>query len=352
MSLLPKCICGFSSVCNTSFTGCRQVAHSIPSENKSNMSDKQYSDLVPHDQPPSYNELIEIIEKNFKNYLKESQAFTEDEIEAQWQRYKALNRLYQSEIPPMRPEDHEQVDVNIAAGMPENEASFQAGFTAGHDAGYEKGKRESAGVGAAWVHLGNPWPQIHKTYIFRKHQNNETARVVYVNAYTLEISQNGKFMIENAMECDMKDIEWLDESGAAQSDEHPHQSLFDQYHALKEKIGKLGYNTFIHSKEVEEYREWLRNERYKHRIEWFEKEYPNGLYSKDDDGELFGINIMTKKFLADADAAYEAAQSGKEDAVAFGKWLKVAQWQDGDRKQAFMKNNFEKLYDIFKQKSK
>lgn len=113
------------------------------------------------------------------------------------------------------------------------------------------------------------------------------------------------------------DVEWLDESPtAAQSDEHPHQSLFDQYHDIKEKIGKLGYNTFINSKEVEEYREWLRNYKYKHRLEWFEKEYPNGLYSKDDVGDLFGISIMTKKFLAEADAAYDqptAAGDGKED---------------------------------------
>lgn len=83
-----------------------------------------------------------------------------------------------------------------------------------------------------------------------------------------------------------------------------HQIIFDLYHDLKEKIGQLGYNNFIHSKEVEEYREWLRNDKYKHRIEWFEKNYPNGLYYKDEDGTEIGIRIITKQFLAEADAAY------------------------------------------------
>lgn len=38
----------------------------------------------------------------------------------------------------IHPEDHEQVEINKAAGMPDNEASFQAGYAAGHDAGYKK----------------------------------------------------------------------------------------------------------------------------------------------------------------------------------------------------------------------
>jgi hypothetical protein len=121
--------------------------------------------------------------------------------------------------------------------------------------------------------------------------------------------------------CEEMNVEWLDESPTAAGETE--ESIFDQYHAIKEKIGNLGYNTFINSIEVEQYREWLRNDRYKHRIEWFEKEYPNGLYSKDSDGDLFGINIMTKKFLAEADAAYEqppAAGDGKEE-KAFALWL-------------------------------
>lgn len=87
-------------------------------------------------------------------------------------------------------------------------------------------------------------------------------------------------------------------------EQHVHGKIFDLYHQLKEAIGELGYNNFIHSKEVEEYREWLRNDKYKHRIEWFEKKYPNGLYYKDEEGMEYGVRIITKQFLAEADAAY------------------------------------------------
>lgn len=104
--------------------------------------------------------------------------------------------------------------------------------------------------------------------------------------------------------------------------EHVHQALFDLYHICKEKIGTLGYNTFINSKEVEEYREWLRNHRYKHRIDWFEKQYPNGLYYKDDDGTEYGVRLETKKFLAEADAAYQSKDENE---------LQELKWQVGQR---------------------
>jgi hypothetical protein len=91
----------------------------------------------------------------------------------------------------------------------------------------------------------------------------------------------------------------------AESEQKSHQVIFDLYHELKEKIGELGYNNFIHSKEVEEYREWLRNDKYKHRLEWFEKKFPNGLYYKDEDGHEIGVRLITKQFLAESDAAYE-----------------------------------------------
>lgn len=79
--------------------------------------------------------------------------------------------------------------------------------------------------------------------------------------------------------------------------------VLDAYEALKRLIGQLGFNNFISSKEVEEYRKWLREDKYKHRLEWFEKEYPNGLFYKDADGIEYGVNIITKQFLAEADEA-------------------------------------------------
>jgi hypothetical protein len=84
------------------------------------------------------------------------------------------------------------------------------------------------------------------------------------------------------------------------------EQVFELYHKVKDRIGELGYNNFIHTKEVEEYRKWLREDKYKHRLEWFEKKYPNGLYYKDEDQGFVGIRIITKIFLAEADAAFNA----------------------------------------------
>lgn len=44
----------------------------------------------------------------------------------------------------------EQIIANQEAGMPLEEAIFQAGYTSGYDNGYERGKRE-AGHGTVWV---------------------------------------------------------------------------------------------------------------------------------------------------------------------------------------------------------
>ena len=104
---------------------------------------------------------------------------------------------------------------------------------------------------------------------------------------------------------------YTEEAPPTYPNEHPDQALFDQYSEIKKKIGELGYLSFISSKEVEEYRKWLRTNKYKHRLEWFEKEYPNGLYSQDEEGNFFGINILTKKFLDEADAAWEGQVTGK-----------------------------------------
>jgi hypothetical protein len=104
-----------------------------------------------------------------------------------------------------------------------------------------------------------------------------------------------------------------DENYSEPPSDHPHDEIFNMYNGIKKQIGELGYNVFIHSKEVEEYRAWLRNDKYKHRIDWFEKEYPNGLYYKDEDGQEVGIRIMTKRFLAEADAAYESKPLTEEE---------------------------------------
>lgn len=52
-----------------------------------------------HDKAPTFYELVAIIEKNFRAAMLQSRAFTSDEIEAGWQRYKRLNHLWQDEQP-------------------------------------------------------------------------------------------------------------------------------------------------------------------------------------------------------------------------------------------------------------
>lgn len=112
-------------------------------------------------------------------------------------------------VPPMRPEYHEQVEVNMAAGMPENEAEFQSGYTAGHDAGYEKGKREGAG----WVKASE--------FKDRLHSKIHCARRLFLDGYRFfSISWDAidkKWIVSDhltGIQRDENKIEILDESPA------------------------------------------------------------------------------------------------------------------------------------------
>lgn len=53
------------------------------------------SDALTH--APSFDEMVGLLEKLFKDSLEMTKAFTAEEIEAGWQRYKTLNHLYQDE---------------------------------------------------------------------------------------------------------------------------------------------------------------------------------------------------------------------------------------------------------------
>lgn len=46
---------------------------------------------------------------------------------------------------------NDQIIANQLAGMPLEEAVFQAGYSAGYDTGYKRGKREGLPTGAVWV---------------------------------------------------------------------------------------------------------------------------------------------------------------------------------------------------------
>ncbi len=56
------------------------------------------SDALQH--PPSFEQMVGLIEKLFKDSLEMTKAFTAEEIEQGWQRYKTLNHLYQDESKP------------------------------------------------------------------------------------------------------------------------------------------------------------------------------------------------------------------------------------------------------------
>lgn len=59
------------------------------------MSENNFNDIAIREQTPTFDQLVSIIEKNFKEYLRQSRAFTDEEIENNWQRYKTLNHLWQ-----------------------------------------------------------------------------------------------------------------------------------------------------------------------------------------------------------------------------------------------------------------
>lgn len=129
-----------------------------------------------------------------------------------------VNPSESTEVPPMRPEDHEQVEINKAAGMPDYEASFKSGYTAGRDAGYKKGEREG---GAVWVKATERLPAqggIDNKVIVRGLLNEQGYANHHFVAYGFR--NFSKVKQEMYFEYGSKsfltnDVEWLDESGTA-----------------------------------------------------------------------------------------------------------------------------------------
>lgn len=63
------------------------------------MEKKYLIDCLPVNTPPTFERLVDLIEKNFRGYMEQSQAFTTDEIEDAWQRYKTINHLSEDKTP-------------------------------------------------------------------------------------------------------------------------------------------------------------------------------------------------------------------------------------------------------------
>lgn len=96
----------------------------------------------------------------------------------------------------------EQIIANQAAGMPLEEAIYQAGYTAGHDIGYERGKRETP-QGPGWVKATKRLPGW-KTKVKWRDGNNHS----YATDGNISLFEMDKPNLEG--------WEWLDESGQAQ----------------------------------------------------------------------------------------------------------------------------------------
>jgi hypothetical protein len=63
-------------------------------------------------QPPSFDDMVGLIKKLFTDYLTDIQknAFTAEEIEKAWERYKILNHLYQDESPSTEGNKEREID--------------------------------------------------------------------------------------------------------------------------------------------------------------------------------------------------------------------------------------------------
>lgn len=98
MSIATKCTCHMSSngYCNSGVKECTQLM----SENKSPIGGYA-PDTDARSQAPTFDEMVAMIEKLFKDYLKDirKNVLTDEQIEEGWQRYKTLNHLYQDEQP-------------------------------------------------------------------------------------------------------------------------------------------------------------------------------------------------------------------------------------------------------------
>lgn len=171
------------------------------------MSENKYPNYAPdtdaRSQAPTFDEMVAMIEKLFKDYLKDirKNVLTDEQIEERWQRYKTLNHLYQDEQPKpagaAQPDetqiptvDHDQAHINMDAGMPDFEAYYQAGFSNGHDIGYDKAKQEVRPAGAV----------LEPEFIeFMKNERSAISNEMLSDEWWLTIPPSKRVVIENIL---------------------------------------------------------------------------------------------------------------------------------------------------------
>ena len=98
----------------------------------------------------------------------------------------------------------DQIVANQVAGMPLEEAIYQAGYSSGHDIGYERGKREATPQGIGWV-KASTWPERrHNDVHWRRVSDKRPLLVIGRNYQENIIAQFGKVYTP-------EELEWLDE---------------------------------------------------------------------------------------------------------------------------------------------
>jgi hypothetical protein len=156
----------------------------------------------------------------------------------------------------------ELFEVNVQAGMPENEASFQAGYTCGHDAADQKWKVKydelKAQSGAVWVKGEYDWlydqlkaePEKNiVAYIDYSFLNGRAYRdIKTIRGSTMEFVSRGhgyglgmdvdkqRFILL----CLEKNVEWLDESGTIDWQGGEYQQLAVMYDHLLQHLKAVG----------------------------------------------------------------------------------------------------------------
>jgi len=172
------------------------------------------SDALAH--APTFNELVELIEKNFRDVLEGSRAFTPEEIDKSWSRYKALNHLYQDE-PAIQPPSAPAVDLEEKANQIYKELCEREGraYHIKEAADFCLGYMAAASTtqGAAWVNASERLPEPFNVVPCKYTPDSPDPRRD-TELHWGFVSKEGKW------DCEWQNhqIEWLDESAPSKED--------------------------------------------------------------------------------------------------------------------------------------
>lgn len=151
----------------------------------------------PRQTPPSFDEMVKLIERNFKDFLKQSKGFTYQEILTYWEEYKLYNHLWRED---------ENVPVSGQGAI---------WVKGDYDRLYDQLKAESERKIVCWVNY--EWRYKNKVGEILRDICAIMGKVMGFNARGIgyggvEIwigtEDEKKYFLE---ECKRLDVEWLDE---------------------------------------------------------------------------------------------------------------------------------------------